>query len=74
MIESLSRFDMDMPVQIKIKQANKRYSVANVQPTAFGMTLMPDTFAVCENGQDVSIEALLPYNAKTMMITSTRKV
>lgn len=75
MIESLSRFDLDMPVKIRIRQANKRYSVADIAPTGFGMTLAPDTYAVCENGVNVSIEACLPYTPnKEMMITQIRKV
>ena len=72
LIESLKRFDENMPVEIAISQANKRFPIAYVEPMR-STFLENEYFAVSRNGKDVRIEVMLPSNEESMMITSIRK-
>lgn len=74
MIEALSQYDENMPVEIVINQYNKRYPVAYITPTSHSRTCMPDTFATCMNGVNVRIDVTLPYNHEKFMLVSERKL
>lgn len=72
LIDDLSRFDRNDPVKIEIKQYNKMYPVACLDPAKSGR--MQDGLASKENGIDVRISVNLPRDNHSFMITSTRKI
>lgn len=75
MIDSLSRFPMDAPVEVAILQCNQRFAVAHVEPSevSYAKVGSDKHYAQMIDGQHVRIEARLPENETTYMITQTRK-
>lgn len=72
LMDSLSRFDRNDPIEVKIEQYNKKSPVAYCQPVPSGR--MYDALATKEDGITVRLAVNLPYGPKTFMVTSTRKI
>jgi len=75
MIDSLMRFPMDAPVEIAIYQCNQRFAVAQVDPSEVRYANVGGEkhFAQMVDGKHVRIEATLPHDDKTFMMTQIRK-
>ncbi len=78
MIDSLKRFNPDDPLEIAIRQYNKRYAVAHVPPSEVSYANVGGEkhYAQKIDGRHVRIEIQLPtdYENKTFMYTATKKM
>lgn len=74
MIDSLSKFNRDLPFEIAISQYNKRFPVAYVKPDCSSFD--KNQFATNVKGDVVRISVYLPVDddKKTFMFTSTKKM
>jgi hypothetical protein len=76
LIESLQDFDDNDRVEIAVRQVNKYYPIAYVNPECERWTHEGQEvkcFATKRDGKTVRIECCLPHDNDTYMITSTRK-
>lgn len=71
MIESLSSLPLDAPVQICIKQYNKRFPVAYMEPSESSM--VNGKYATLTDGVHARITCMLPYSAVSYTGIITRK-
>ena len=73
MINSLMQFPMDAPIQIAVKQANKRYPVAYIAPSESYQ--VDGMYANMVDGMNVNITCMLPTdNEGKSMITLFKKL
>jgi hypothetical protein len=73
MINSLMQFPMDAPIEIAVKQANKKYPVAYIAPSESSQ--VDNMYANMFDGKNVRITCMLPTDSEgKSMITSFKKL
>lgn len=73
MIESLSKFDKNLPVEIAISQANKIHPVAYCVPQQGRSNIVFGGYAESPDGRTVRLHCSLPSSNDYMTITVNRK-
>lgn len=72
LIDALSKFDRNDPVEISVVQYNKKFPVAYCEPKLSGR--MQNSLASKENGVNVRLSIHLPWNSNEYMMTSVKKL
>jgi hypothetical protein len=71
LIDSLSQYPMDAPVEISVRQYNKVFPIAYCIPNA--SPICNNAYVTMKDNINVRLDITLPCDDDTFMVTSTRK-